>query len=96
MEGHIRIKNKGEKVEDHVLLTIYLHPSSNQSLAQGVNCNMRGIDWPSGDMVVGDPMGKNMEVTHGAFTISIANDKGKKSHVSEVSSSYFYTRREVD
>ena len=46
---------------------------------------------------MGDPMGKNMEVAGGAYsTIAIANYKGKKSHISEVSSSYFYTRREVD
>lgn len=96
MEGHIRIKNKGAKGEYHVLVTISLHPGLDQSLAQGVNCNPRRIYWPSGDMVVGDPMGKNMEVVGGAYyTISIANYKGKKSHLSEVSSSYFYTRREV-
>ena len=60
MEGHIRIKNKGAKGEYRVLLTISLHLGSNRSLAQGVNCNPMGIDWSSGDMVVGDPMGKNM------------------------------------
>ena len=96
MEGHIRIKNKALKSEYHVLVTIYFHPSSHQSLAQWVNYNPRGIDWPIGYMVMGDSMGKNIEVTSGAFTIYIENDKGKKSHVSEVSSSYFYTRREVD
>ena len=69
---------------------------SNWSLAQGVNCNPRGIDWPSGDMVLGDPVEKNVEVVGGAYsTISISNYKSKKSHVSKVSSSYFYTRREV-
>ena len=42
-------------------------------------------------------MGENMEVAGGAYsTIAIANYKGKKSHLSKVSSSYFYTRREVD
>ena len=97
MEGQIRIKNKGEKREYHVLVTISLHPGSNRSFVEGLNFNPRGIDWPNGDMVVGDPMGKNMEVACGDYsTISIANYKGKKSHLSEVSNSYFYTRREVD
>ena len=46
---------------------------------------------------MGDPMGKNMEVAGGAYsTISIANYKCKKYHLSKVSSSYFYTIREVD
>ena len=97
MEGHIRIKNKGAKGEDHVIVTISLYPCSNQSLAHVVNCNPRRINWPNGDIVVGDPMGKNREVASGAYsTIDIANYKGKKYHLSEVSSSYFYTRREVD
>ena len=96
MDWHIRIKNKGANVEYHVLITISLHLGSNLSLAQGINCNPRGIDWPSGDMVVGDPMGKNMEVASGDYyTIAIANYKGKKYHLYEVSSSYFYTRRKV-
>ena len=80
-----------------MFLLLFLCIGSNRSLALGVNCNPRGIDWPNGDMVVGDPMGKNMEVAGGAYsTITIANYKDKKSHLSEVSSSYFYTRREVD
>ena len=96
MEGHIRIKNKGAKGEGHVLVTIPLNPCSNWSLAQGLNCNLRGIDCPSGDMVVGDPMGKNMEVVGGYYsTISNTNYKGKESHLSDISSSYFYRRREV-
>ena len=91
------IKSKGEKGEDHVLVTISLNPGSNRSLAQGVNCNLRGIDWPSGDMVVGYPMWNNMKVDGGAYsTIAVENFEGKKCHIYEVSSSYFYTRREVD
>ena len=58
---------------------------------------MRGIQWPSGHMVVGDPMGGNMEVAGGDYsTITITNYKGNKSHLSEVSSYYFNTIREVD
>ena len=80
MERQIKVKNKGEKGEDHVLVTIFFHLGSNRSLAQGVNYNPRGIDWPSGDMVVGDPMGKSMEVASGAYyTIAIANYEGKIS-----------------
>ena len=97
MEGHLRIKNKGAKGEDHVLVTISLHPGSNRSLAQGVYCNPRGIYCRSGDMVVEDRMGKNMQVAGGVYsTIFISNYKGHKSHLSEVSSSYVYTIREVD
>ena len=97
MGEHININNKGEKGEYHVLVTISLHLGLNRSLAQGVNCNPRGIDWPSGDMIMGDPMGENMEVVGGAYsTIAIANYKGNKYHLSEISSSYFYKRREVD
>ena len=46
MEGQVRIKNKGAKGEDHVIVTISLHPGSNQSFAEGLNFNPRGIDWP--------------------------------------------------
>ena len=77
-----------------MFLLLFLCIGSNRSLALGVICNPKGIDWPNGDMVVGDPMGENMQVAGGDYSsIAISNYKGKKFHLSEVYSSYFYSRR---